>query len=1034
MFRESLVGRHKASKVIPMCAVALMLAGCQPDLPGRASRDAPGRGALATGTSARALEAATSTISPKGGRIELATSAPDRPEARVALEVPEGAFSSPVELKVSLLAAGQVAAGDGHEIAGSDVRIEPGGLDLERPATLSLPFIPADRGARHVSVLTRESTKEAWAPVPTAVVDKKKGTVSASLWHFSEFRPAYLVSDSTFHTAFDPERDGFGFADIGHNIGHPQDCPDGASVAFAAYASWFFEHKKDAALRGRYCSSCFDPQSLARSEVVERSRLLCEDGLALTCGLFLRFFTSWVSMLRGFGALEQAEDGDWQQYWSIRGAMSRTARPQLLLLGTGGESCHNGACHHSVLAIAYGPHSIKIYDPSYPEETRELTLGVHGMEEYGGRYVNLRHLSDYPLFKLIEEMGLFEAFEPKMCSPESCDGCDNDCDGDVDEEGASGCSEWHFDRDGDDAGVDGDTECLCAPDAARDYDARDGGDCDDIDANVRPGAEERCNGRDDDCDGDVDEGEPSGCLLWYKDGDGDGWGTESSTRCLCEAQPPYSADWDGDCDDTVPEVNPDGTELCNGMDDNCDGRTDEPEAEDCRSFFRDSDKDGHGMPGDSRCFCGPTGVYGAEEPDDCDDTDPNVRPSAEELCNHRDDDCDGLTDEEGALGCAAWHFDGDGDGAGVDGHTACLCGPDAARSYNAPAGGDCDDSKAWIAPGAPELCNLVDDDCDGDIDEDEVCVEPAFEDPEDTDTEDVRVTITQLDTTRGSTRIKLFARVETQHGKPLQRLIKGNFVLRETAGGVDSIVPVDSVFTAEGSSEAISAGLIIDASGSMGRSSDPNSSLGQAKAAAKLFVEELEPEDSAAVVQFGTRVRVRCEFTNNKQALFAAIDACADGGSTAMYDAILRGIDITKGRSGQRALVLLSDGGDNASRCWSRCGPNVAAYPAAEHGVPIFTIGLGTWPGSRHESNLIAISNQSFAGQDGSGYYSTGNAAGLRAIYDAIATALQNFYIVGWYTTGEPGEIVDVAITVSYVCANGFFADTFSMQYVVPDQ
>ena len=88
----------------------------------------------------------------------------------------------------------------------------------------------------------------------------------------------------------------------------------------------------------------------------------------------------------------------------------------------------------------------------------------------------------------------------------------------------------------------------------------------------------------------------------------------------------------------------------------------------------------------------------------------------------------------------------------------------------------------------------------------------------------------------------------------------------------------------------------------------------------------------------------------------------------------------------------------------------------------------------RPRSRSHRISDGSFAGRNGSGYYSTGDPSDLEAIYDSIATVLKNMYIVGWYTTGDPGEIVDVAITVSYACANGLFTDTFSVQYLVPEQ
>ncbi len=120
-----------------------------------------------------------------------------------------------------------------------------------------------------------------------------------------------------------------------------------------------------------------------------------------------------------------------------------------------------------------------------------------------------------------------------------------------------------------------------------------------------------------------------------------------------------------DCDDTNPNIYTGATEVCNGVDDDCDGLIDE-------GLNCDSDGDG--------------------DPDitDCDDTNPNIYTGAPEVCNGVDDDCDGLIDEG-----AACDSDGDGD-------------PDST---------DCDDSNPNIYTGATEICNGVDDNCDGQIDE-----------------------------------------------------------------------------------------------------------------------------------------------------------------------------------------------------------------------------------------------------------------------------------------------------------------------------
>jgi MYXO-CTERM domain-containing protein len=148
------------------------------------------------------------------------------------------------------------------------------------------------------------------------------------------------------------------------------------------------------------------------------------------------------------------------------------------------------------------------------------------------------------------------------------------------------CSETCVDADGDDFA---DVECG-------------GPDCDDSNANVRPGAAETCNDVDDDCDGLVDEG---------FDADGDGYKS-------CGAQ--------ADCDDADPAVHPGAVEICDdGIDNDCVGGDDT----DCACV--DADHDGH-----DDAACGG---------DDCNDLDANTYPGAFERCDDVDNNCDGVVDE-----------------------------------------------------------------------------------------------------------------------------------------------------------------------------------------------------------------------------------------------------------------------------------------------------------------------------------------------------------------------------------------------------
>jgi hypothetical protein len=267
---------------------------------------------------------------------------------------------------------------------------------------------------------------------------------------------------------------------------------------------------------------------------------------------------------------------------------------------------------------------------------------------------------------------------------------DGDCD-DTDEDIHPGAFELLNGADDDcDGIIDNNTNAY---DDDGDTYSEDEGDCNDDDASVHPSATEVCDGIDNDCDGEVDgEGTP-GAEEFFLDFDGDGFGTPDESEWACEA-PGRHVDNSADCNDEDAAIHPDATEICDGLDNNCDGLTDGADATGAVTTYRDLDDDGFGDALTSNTQCDPPEGYVADDTD-CDDTDSAVSPSGTEICDGADNDCDTEYDEEGAEGCTWYFLDADADGYGTT-DTSCTCSPTG--DYTSSIHGDCYDSRADVNP------------------------------------------------------------------------------------------------------------------------------------------------------------------------------------------------------------------------------------------------------------------------------------------------------------------------------------------------
>lgn len=171
---------------------------------------------------------------------------------------------------------------------------------------------------------------------------------------------------------------------------------------------------------------------------------------------------------------------------------------------------------------------------------------------------------------------------------------------------------------------------------------------------------------------------------------------------------------DVDCNDYQQQTFPGAAELCDDLDNDCDGVADNGAT---TAWYRDYDGDGHGV-GDPINACDAPDEGWVDLGDDCDDLDATIHPGAVELCDGINQDCDALVDEEPSDGVERF-LDRDGDGYGDPDGAFVGC-----PSEGADEAGDCNDTDADVHPGRDEWYgDGVDNDCDGGIDNG--CGEPA---------------------------------------------------------------------------------------------------------------------------------------------------------------------------------------------------------------------------------------------------------------------------------------------------------------------
>ncbi|MEX1071474.1 MAG: VWA domain-containing protein [Anaerolineales bacterium] len=271
--------------------------------------------------------------------------------------------------------------------------------------------------------------------------------------------------------------------------------------------------------------------------------------------------------------------------------------------------------------------------------------------------------------------------------------------------------------------------------------------------------------------------------------------------------------------------------------------------------------------------------------------------------------------------------------------------------------------------------------------------------------QDVQVRVTQIDTSQFPS-VTFYVSVTDADGQPYA-VDPSRLIIMENG----QVIPLDQI-EGVGDVGPLTTMLVVDVSDSMNAANKLESS----KAAAHQFIDRMRDTDQTGIVAFNTRVDTIQEITSDKEALHAAIDSLTAENETAMYDALNVAISQLEGVEGRKAIILLSDGLDNASSA----GEDSVVGNIGPAGFSVSTIGLGEPAQVLDEmSGIDEEGLQSLADRAGGVYGYANDEESLTNLFETYSISMQSEYALTYTSPSQLRDGVNRALSVSLAPIGG---------------